>query len=103
MTEKTVLVPVADGSEDIETVSVIDVLRRAEINVVVASVMKRLQVRLARGCQLVCDVLIEDIVGGNFDMIVLPGGMPGASNLRECTPLANMLKKQKQQEKWYIP
>ena len=56
----TALVAIADGSEDIETVSIIDVLRRAEIDVTVASVMPdRPQVTAARGTRIEADMLID--------------------------------------------
>ena len=61
MSVKTALVPVADGSEDIETVCIIDVLRRAEVAVTVACVMAgRLEIEAARGTRIVADINIED-------------------------------------------
>lgn len=91
---KKVLVPIADGCEEIEAVCIIDTLRRAGIEVTVASVNK-LQVTASRGVKLVADALISDCVNQTYDCIALPGGMPGAEHLRDSAQLIDMLKKQK--------
>lgn len=91
---KKVLVPIADGCEEIEAVCLIDTLRRAGIEVTVASVDK-LQVTASRGVKLVADALIADCTNQSYDCIALPGGMPGAEHLRDCAELIGMLKKQK--------
>ena len=90
---KKVLIPIADGIEEIEAVSIIDVLRRAGAEVTVASVAK-LQVTASRGVKLVADKLISQCAGETYDLIALPGGMPGAEHLRDSKPLEAMLKKQ---------
>lgn len=69
---KNVLVPIADGTEPIEAVVTIDVLRRAGANVTVASVGKEKQVDASWGVKLVADVLIADCAGSAFDLISLP-------------------------------
>lgn len=94
-----VLVPIANGSEDIESVTIIDVLRRAGLDVVVASVHEHKQVTAARGCRLEADSLIEDVKEELFDAIVLPGGMPGAEHLRDCQVLVDMLERHDIQDK----
>ena len=91
--EKRVLVPIADGTEEIEAVCIIDVLRRAGAEVVVASVGEQ-TVACSRGVRIVADQLIGDCKAGAFDMIVLPGGVPGAQNLRDSADLTELLKKQ---------
>lgn len=90
-----VLIAVADGSEDIETITILDVLRRAEIDVTLASVMagERVQITAARGTRLIADTHIGAVAEQRFDMIVLPGGMPGSEHLASSTVLANMLRK----------
>lgn len=90
-----VLVPVADGSEDIETVAIIDVLRRAQFDVTVASVMPSLQITAARGTRIVTDTLLAECIHATFDAIALPGGLPGAHHLRDSEPLIQMLRRQK--------
>ncbi len=97
---KKVLVPIADGSEEIEAVCIIDVLRRAEASVTVASVDK-LQVTASRGVKLVADQFIADCVNNTYDLIALPGGMPGAEHLRDSKELEILLKRQQQQGGWY--
>ena len=98
--DKKVLVPIADGTEEIEAVTLIDVLRRAGVQVTVASV-SALQVTASRGVKLVADKLIADCKNEPYDLIVLPGGMPGAEHLRDCTALIALLKAQQQGGKLY--
>ena len=72
---KTVLVPVANGSEEIEAVTVIDVLRRAGADVTVASVEESLQVEMSRQVRVTADKLITDCATTVFDAIALPVGL----------------------------
>ena len=97
---KNVLVPIADGSEDIETATIVDVLRRAGATVTVASVGSP-QVTMAHGLKLVADQVISECVDTSYDLIALPGGMPGAEHLRDSKELAEMLKRQQQDGKLY--
>jgi 4-methyl-5(b-hydroxyethyl)-thiazole monophosphate biosynthesis len=97
---KTVLIAIADGTEELEAVTIIDVLRRAGAQVTVASVAS-LQVTASRGVKLVADCPIADCKDKLFDLIVLPGGLPGAEHLRDCVPLTDMLKSQKQAGRLY--
>jgi len=119
----SVLVPIANGSEDIETITIIDVLRRGGVEVIVASVHDDLQVTAARGTKIEADILLtqlngfhfadgssfaftmkEDDTEGNleesnteesnlFDAIALPGGVPGAEHLRDCELLIELIEK----------
>jgi protein deglycase len=97
---KKVLVPIADGSEEIESVAIIDVLRRAGADVTVASV-NDLQVTCSRGVRITADVLIADCVEKNYDLIALPGGIPGAENLRDSSVLTEILTKQARDGRYY--
>ncbi len=94
-----VLVPIADGTEEIEAVCIIDVLRRAGVAVTVASV-GALQITASRGVKLVGDCLIDECRGKHYDLVVLPGGIPGAENLRDSEVLTEILKAQKQAGGW---
>jgi len=87
-------VVVADGSEDLETVTVIDVLRRASdsVNVTVATIGNKETVVLARGTKLIGDQKIENCGNQEYDLIVCPGGMPGAENLHKDKTLLKLLK-----------
>ncbi|AWX99405.1 protease [Marinomonas primoryensis] len=88
-----VLVPIANGNEDIETITIIDVLRRGGLTVTVASVHESKHIVAAHGSKLEADVLLTDVADQMFDAIVLPGGMPGAEHLRDCALLIDMLEK----------
>lgn len=87
-----VLVPLADGCEEIEAVTIIDLLRRAGINVVVAG-LKAGIVTASRGVQLMPDVTLDVALQQEYDMVVLPGGMPGAANLKADVRVIALLKK----------
>lgn len=91
---KKVLVPVANGTEPLEAVITIDVLRRGGADVTVASVEKDLTVDACHGVKIVADSMIDDCANTVFDLISLPGGMPGASTLRDCAVLKGMVEKQ---------
>jgi 4-methyl-5(b-hydroxyethyl)-thiazole monophosphate biosynthesis len=75
-----VLVPLAEGFEEIEAVTVIDLLRRAGIEVVGAGLVPG-PVRAARGTVIVPDTTLDAVLAEDFDMVVLPGGGPGAERL----------------------
>ena len=77
-----VLVPLAQGCEELEAVTVIDLLRRAGIDVVTAGLDDQ-AVTASRGVRLIPDALLADVMEEDFDMIVLPGGLPGADHLDE--------------------
>ncbi|KAK6934162.1 DJ-1/PfpI [Dillenia turbinata] len=93
MTKKA-LVPIANGTEPMEAVIIIDVLRRSGADVTVASVEDKLEVDACHGVKLVADTLIADCVHTAVDLISLPGGMPGAATLRDCGILEGLVKKQ---------
>jgi 4-methyl-5(b-hydroxyethyl)-thiazole monophosphate biosynthesis len=89
---KKILIPIANGTEELEAVTLIDLLRRAEFLVTVASV-NELTITASRKTKIQADCLITDCMAGDFDLIALPGGMPGAENLRDSLPLTSILKK----------
>ena len=88
------LITVADGIDDLQSVTLIDVLRRAEIEVLVASVESRRMLTGARGTRLTADAMLVDVLAQSFDLIVLPGGMPGAQHLADHQPLAQRVNEQ---------
>lgn len=90
----SVLIPIAHGSEVIEVVTVIDILRRAKANVIVASVEKTLEVLASRGIKLVADILIGDAQESAHDLIIVPGGTAGAQRLSKSKILKKLLKEQ---------
>lgn len=87
-----VLVPLADGCEELEAVTIIDLLRRAGIEVVAAG-LKPGVVKASRGVQLVPDATLDAALQDRYDMVVLPGGMPGASHLKDDARILALLKK----------
>lgn len=89
-----VLVPVANGSEEIEVVTVVDILRRAKVDVVVASVEKSLQILASQGIKLIADKSIDNAAESIYDLIILPGGIAGAERLHKSKVLKKMLKEQ---------
>ena len=91
--EKNVLVAVAEGSEELETVCIVDVLRRAGANTTLASVGK-LEVNGSKGIKLIADRLLTACLKERYDRIALPGGMPGSEHLRDCAELIAALKRQ---------
>ncbi len=93
-----VLVPLAQGCEEIEAVTVIDILRRAGVTVVSAGLDDK-PVRASRGVMLVPDTTLDTVLNDEFDMIVLPGGQPGTSNLKADKRIIALLQKMAQQGK----
>ena len=76
-----VYVHLAEGFEEIEAMTIVDLLRRAGIETETVSITGRLPVTGAHGVKVVADILFEDAVYGDCELIVLPGGMPGSTNL----------------------
>lgn len=90
----SVLIPIAHGSEEIEVVTLVDILRRAKANVIVASVEKSLEVLASQGTKIVADVLISEAQESAHDLIILPGGTAGAQRLSKSRILKKLLKEQ---------
>lgn len=76
----SVLVPLAQGCEELEAVTVVDLLRRAGVHVVTAG-LDDAPVRASRGVVLVADMTLDEALKQEYDMVVLPGGLPGADHL----------------------
>lgn len=94
-----VLVPLAEGCEEIEAVTVIDLLRRAGIEVISAG-LKPGPVRASRGTVLVPDATLDQVLEADFDMVVLPGGLPGADHLNADHRLHGLLRRLDGQERY---
>ena len=86
-----ILVPLADGLEEIETVTCIDVLRRAGVNVTTAG-LDKITIEGGHNINLEADAKLSEIDGKEYDGIVLPGGIPGATNLRDNTEVVKLVK-----------
>ena len=87
-----VLVPLANGFEEIEAITIIDVLRRGGIEVTTASINSDEQVHGSNGVTVLANTLIEYVTADEFDMIVLPGGIPGAEHLRDDSRVQKLIK-----------
>ena len=87
-----VLVPLAQGCEELEAITVIDLLRRAGINVVTAGLDGQ-PVTASRGSVLVPDVSLDEVLQDDFDMIVLPGGLPGADHLKNDPRILELVQR----------
>lgn len=87
-----VLMPLAEGFEEMEAVIVIDVLRRADIEVVVAGLTEG-PVSASRGTRLLPDAALDSVMAEDFDMLVLPGGMPGVKHLREDSRVKALIER----------
>ncbi|NMA42553.1 MAG: DJ-1/PfpI family protein [Oligosphaeraceae bacterium] len=92
--KQIVAVFLADGFEDIEAITVIDVLRRADINVKIVGVncSSDLLVRSAHGVSFQADCRLEDLDGDMLQMCVFPGGLPGATNLQANKTVLKLAK-----------
>jgi len=96
---KKILVPLAPGFEEIETVTVVDILRRAGGRVVLAATEQG-PVKGSRGVYVVPDQLLENIDSSDFDLVVLPGGQPGTDNLSSDPRIKSILQSMHQNDKW---
>lgn len=93
---KRALIPIANGTEEIEAVTMIDVLRRAGIEVIVASVNDSGELKIigAHGITIAADCTIDDCTTALFDLIAVPGGLPGSENLAASPALDGLLREQ---------
>lgn len=89
---KKVCVFFTEGFEEVEGLTIVDLLRRAGIEVCMASVTGKSAVTGAQGITIQTDKLFEEVDVCDGDMLVLPGGQPGTSNLGEYEPLTELLK-----------
>ncbi len=86
-----IIVPLAEGFEEIEAVSIVDVLRRAGLEVTTAS-LKSNPVKGSHGIAVVADRVIGGLKSVDFNCIILPGGMPGAENLKKSDAVLSYVK-----------
>ncbi len=89
-----VLIPVAEGNEDIEFCALQDVLRRGGLQVTIASLVPCSEVVLMKGLRVIPDVVISDVASEHWDAIAMAGGIPGAMNLADSRVLRSMLVNQ---------
>lgn len=93
-----VLVPLAEGFEELEAITIIDLLRRAGFEVISAGLDAQ-PVRASRDNVIIPDTSIDQVMEQQFDLIVLPGGLPGADNLRNNENVQTLIKRQHKHNK----
>lgn len=96
--KKKAYVLLAEGFEEVEALTVVDYLRRAGIEVQTLSITADKTVAGSHRIPVVADALFAER-SDDFDLVVLPGGLPGAENLRDCTELIELLQKADEQGK----
>lgn len=89
-----VLIPLAQGFEDIEAVTIIDVLRRGKVDVVTASLNDEKSVKSAHGIIMTADALLAEVNDDEYDAVVLPGGGEGTENLKRSRVVIERLRRQ---------
>lgn len=94
-----VLIPLAQGCEELEAVTVIDLMRRAGIEVVSAA-LEDGPVKASRGTVLVADTTLDKALTQEYDMVVLPGGLPGADHLNADSRIRTLLLSMAEQKKY---
>lgn len=90
---RSALIPLAEGFEEIEAVTIVDVLRRGGVEVVTAALGAEREVTGAHGMKVTADAAFADAAGREFDAVVLPGG-PGVGSMRGSAPLVERLRQQ---------
>ncbi|MBE9568910.1 MAG: DJ-1/PfpI family protein [Proteobacteria bacterium] len=93
------LVPLAQGCEELEAITITDLLVRAGIKVTTCGLDEK-PVKASRGITIIPDTSIDSVADDTFDLIVLPGGLPGADFLRDDETLQNMIKKQAKEDRY---
>jgi len=96
---KTVLVLFADGSEELEAVTVVNILRRAGITVTLAGLTAG-ALRGSRGTMLMPDTALDSVLHDSFDMVVLPGGQPGTKHLQADARVLKLVQQMSAQGKY---
>ena len=83
----------ADGLEEVEAITPVDLLRRAKVDVDVVSIMPSLEITASRDIKIKADKLLDEITFDEYDLLVLPGGVRGTNNLNACEELKKNLVK----------
>lgn len=95
---KRILVPIAQGFEEIEAITIVDILRRTGAHVTMAGLEKR-NVEGSHGVKMITDNVLAEVMEEDWDMVVLPGGVPGAPTLMDDQRIIDLLKDQAKKHK----
>jgi len=95
----SVLVPLAQGCEELEAITVVDLLRRAGVTVVTAGLDDK-PVQASRGMTLVPDMTLDAALTQEYDMVVLPGGLPGADHLDGDPRIRGLIKEMADKDRY---
>lgn len=93
-----VLLPLAQGFEELEAITIIDLLRRADIEVV-SAYLDHNPVLASRHTSHMADMSLDSALSEEYDMLVLPGGLPGADNLNNDSRITKLIQKMQEKEK----
>ena len=96
---KKILVTLAPGFEEIETITVVNILRRAGARVTLAATVEGV-IEGSRGIKIIPDDMLETVIDKEFDLIFLPGGQPGTDNLKNDLRIVKLLQKMQDQGKY---
>lgn len=96
---KNVLVLFAEGSEELEAITVVNILRRADITVTLAGLHAG-ALQGSRGVTILPDSTLDQALAHSYDMVVLPGGQPGTNNLKADVRVLQLVQKMEQQGKY---
>ena len=96
---KKILVAIAPGFEEIETITIVDILRRAGARVTLGATVEGV-LKGSRGIKIEADELLDTVLEKDFDLICLPGGQPGTDNLKNDERIEKILKRMHQEGKY---
>ncbi|XP_014295172.1 protein dj-1beta [Microplitis demolitor] len=94
MAKKSAILLMADGAEEMEAVITADVLRRAGIEVTIASITGNDCIKCSRDVKICADAQLDAVKNNNFDAVILPGGLGGSKALASSKEVGELLKKQ---------
>lgn len=95
-----IFVYIAEGFEEVEALTPVDVLRRADLELATVSIESDLCVKGAHDIEISCDMLLEESEKFQADMLVFPGGMPGSLGLANCQTLLSRIAKENEKKTW---
>lgn len=98
---KRILIPLAQGCEELEAVAIIDLLRRAQLEVISAGLEPQPSpVKASRGTSLLPDTSLDEALKTDYDMLVLPGGLPGADHLNDDPRIITLIQQMARADKY---